>query len=120
MIVIANDIPLEGWTTINSFFDRVFSLVTTHIVTNIRVNLKDEKDDSATITAQAISYHVRPEDAFKEEDTSYTGGSLYDIEVVRDREQDVEGEIGGVWRIKRWGIKVLWTTGDKNVLHPEA
>lgn len=109
MIFIGGGFALEGWTAINEIFERVFTLITTHVISNIRVQLKDGQD-TAFLTAHAISYHVRPDDALKQEDTSYTAGSLYSIDLVRDRDD-------GLWKIKRWEIKVLWTTGDKAVLH---
>jgi hypothetical protein len=62
------------------------------------------------MTAHAMSYHVRPEDAFKPEDTSYTASSLYSIELVRDGRD-------GLWRMKRWEIRMMWTVGDREVLH---
>ena len=109
MIFIGGGFALEGWTAINEVFERVFTLITTHVISNIRVQLKDGQD-TAFLTAHAISYHVRPDDALKQEDTSYTAGSLYSINLVRDGND-------GLWKIKRWEIKVLWTTGDKAVLH---
>ena len=109
MIFIGGGFALEGWTAINEVFERVFTLITTHVISNIRVQLKDGQD-TAFLTAHAISYHVRPDDALKQEDTSYTAGSLYSINLVRDGDD-------GLWKIKRWEIKVLWTTGDKAVLH---
>jgi hypothetical protein len=109
MSVIAGPVTLEGWPSIKDFFHRVFVLTTTHITSNIRVELMDGAD-TANMTAHVISYHVRPEDAFKEEDTSYTASSLYDIDLVRE-------EKDGLWKIQKWDIKVLWTTGDKAVLH---
>lgn len=65
----------------------------------------------AKVTCQAIAYHMRPEDAMKQEDTSFTAGNLYDMDIVRD-----EGE-EGVWRIKTWKVQMLWMTGDVGILH---
>jgi ketosteroid isomerase-like protein len=109
MLVTAGTLTLSGWPVIEAYFQRVFELVTSHMTSNIRIQIH-EGGETATLTAHAMAYHVRPEDAFKEADTSYTAANLYDIEVVR-----VAGE--GVWRIKKWDIKVLWTTGDRGVLH---
>jgi hypothetical protein len=36
----------------------------------------------------------------KPEDTSYTAGSLYVIDLVKD----------GSWKIKKWEIRIQWTT----------
>ena len=60
------------------------------------------------MTCHAVAYHVRPDDALKKEDTSYTVGSLYSLDLVKD---------GGEWKIKKWAITIQWTTGDVGVLH---
>lgn len=109
MTVVAGPITLEGWTAINDFFSRVFDLVTTHITSNIRVELKDGAD-TASMTAHMLAYHIRPDDALKPEDTSYTGSCLYFIDLIKDSND-------GLWKIKKWDIKILWTTGDRAVLH---
>ncbi|KAJ8113276.1 hypothetical protein OPT61_g4566 [Boeremia exigua] len=104
MTWIGNGINIEGWTAIKELFERLFVLVTTHTISNIQVELKSAQ--SAILNAHAMSYHVRPEDAFKPEDTSYTASSLYQLELVKD--------VGdGLWKIKKWEAKVLWTTGDR-------
>ncbi|KAF2679608.1 hypothetical protein K458DRAFT_346581 [Lentithecium fluviatile CBS 122367] len=109
MTVVAGPTTIEGWTAISEFFLRVFVLVTTHVTSNIRVELKDGAD-TASMTAHAISYHVRPDDALKPEDSSYTASCLYFIDLIKDSND-------GLWKIKKWDIKVLWTTGDRAVLH---
>jgi hypothetical protein len=108
LTVIAGEFKLQGWDAVDKMFVRVFEVITTHVITNIRVQLKDE--DTACMTAHAISYHNRPEDAFKPEDTSYTAGSLYFMDLIKD-------ETDGLWKMTRWELKILWTTGDKGVLH---
>jgi hypothetical protein len=108
MVVVAGPITVDGWTAVSEYFQRVFAVVTTHITSNIRVELKDGAD-TASMTCHAIAYHVRPEDALKPEDTSYTAACLYYIDLVKDND--------GLWKIKKWEIKVLWTTGDRAVLH---
>jgi hypothetical protein len=87
-------------------------VVTLHSITNIRVELRDEDAFAASLTAHAIAYHMRPDDAFKPEDASYTAGSLYFIDLVKD-------QTDGMWKIKTWRIQVQWTTGDTKVLHPD-
>jgi hypothetical protein len=109
MVVAAGPVTLEGWPKISEYFSRVFDLITTHIVSNTRIELKDGAD-TASMTANALSYHVRPDDAFKPEDTSYTASCLYNIDLVRD-------SADGLWKIKKWEFRILWTTGDIKVLH---
>jgi hypothetical protein len=108
MTIAIGPTVVQGWTAISAFVDRVFEIITTHVISNVRIAVEDGAD-TATLSAHAISYHVRPEDALKVEDTSYTAGSLYDIKLVRNADD-------GLWKIKRWGIEILWTVGDRAVL----
>jgi len=107
--VVAGPNTIQGWNAISQYMSRVFLVVTTHYITNIRVELKDNAN-AAFMTAHAIAYHIRPDDAFKPEDTSYTVGGLYFIDLVKD-------STDGWWKIKRWEMKIQWTSGDKAVLH---
>jgi hypothetical protein len=54
---------------------------------------------------------MRPEEAMRPDDTSFTAGSLYDMEMVREEGSE------GVWRIKTWKVQMLWFTGDREVMH---
>lgn len=108
--VTAGPRVLQGWNAINDEFVKVFSLVTTHYITNIRVNLEEDAN-TASMTTHATAYHIRSDEAYKPEDTSYTAGCLYFIDLVKD-------EADNLWKIKKWVIQVQWTTGDIAVVHP--
>jgi len=109
MTLVAGPITIEGWTAISEFFLKVFVVVTTHVTSNIRIELKDGAD-KASMTAHALAYHVRRDDALKPEDSSYTASCLYFIDLVKDSND-------GLWKIKKWEIKIQWTTGDRAVLY---
>lgn len=109
MTVVAGPITIEGWTAISEFFLKVFDLVTTHVTSNIRIELKDGAD-TASMTAHALAYHVRPDDALKPENTSYTASCLYFIDLVKDSNDSL-------WKIKKWELKIQWTTGDRAILY---
>lgn len=109
MLVRAGGIRLEGWTVISAFFERVFDVVTSHLTSGIRIEV-EEGADTAFMTANSIAYHVRSEDALVMEDTSYTSACLYEIDLVK-------GGKDGLWKIRNWELKILWTTGDSKVLH---
>ena len=108
--VVAGPNTIQGWGAINESMSRLFLLVTTHFITNIRVDLKDGTN-AASMTAHALAYHVRPADALKPEDTSYTAGCLYFVNLVKDNTD-------GLWKIKKWEIKIQWTSGDRAILYP--
>ena len=117
-VMIGGGFTLQGWEQISSLFERVFQVVTTHFITNARVELveKNGEDEDrvkrARLTCHALAVHVRPEEAMSKEDKSYTAGCLYEMGFVRGEE--------GVWRVERWVIETKWTTGDVGVLHPGA
>jgi hypothetical protein len=80
-----------------------------HMTSNILVEIHEGRQ-MATLTAHAMAYHMRTEDASEEEDTSYKAANLYDIKVAS---VGAENE----WKIKEWDVKVLWRTGDRAFLH---
>ncbi|PVH93451.1 hypothetical protein DM02DRAFT_676840 [Periconia macrospinosa] len=104
---ISTMFTIEGWTALTTRFEIVFNLITTHITSNVRVELTGP--DTASLTCQAVSYHVRPEDQFKVQECSFTGYNLYDIDLVKD-------EADGLWKIKTWNIDVRRTTGDAAIV----
>lgn len=107
MVFVGGGFSVTGWDAINALFSRAFELITMHVISNVRVAFQDA--NTAWLTAHAVSYHVRPEDKDSVEERSYTGYSLYDVEVVRDGD--------GGWKIKKWEIRLLRTTGDKAIIH---
>jgi hypothetical protein len=109
--ITAGSMTIQGWESIDEWLSKLCSLpITTHFITNVRVNLKSEHSKTASLSAHAIAYHIRPEDALKPDDTSYTAGCLYFIDLLKD-EQD------GLWKILKWVIDMKWTTGDRAVLY---
>jgi pyruvate-formate lyase-activating enzyme len=61
VVLIASGVTIQGWNAIKEAFAKVFELVTTHYITNIRVELKYGAT-TASLASHAIAYHVRPED----------------------------------------------------------
>jgi hypothetical protein len=107
MTLVIGDYTMEGWKAISDFIEKVYSVVTSHVMSNVRVDVKDGAN-TAVLTAHAMAYHVRPEDTLKVEDTSYTVSNLYHIDLVKGDD--------GLWKTKRWEIKPLWTKGDKAIM----
>lgn len=88
-------------------FDTVSKLDTTHFISNVRINYV-EGASTASMTASALSQHYRPNTGKTPGATNFMGGSLYYVDVVRDTE--------GLWKIKTWRMKIIWTTGDVGVM----
>ncbi|KAJ5758370.1 hypothetical protein N7520_005526 [Penicillium odoratum] len=88
-------------------FDIVSKLDTTHFVSNVRIDYV-EGASTASMTASALSQHYRPNTGKTPGATNFMGGSLYYLDVVRDTD--------GLWKIKTWRMKLIWTTGDVGVM----
>jgi len=107
--VILGSRSVEGTDAIKEYiYDKVMPLHTTHFITNVRVDLKDGAD-TAYVTATALAYHYKPEDAFLPESKAYATAGLYALDVVKDGS-------AGLWKIKKWTLKLNWTEGDRSVM----
>ncbi|CAK7238145.1 hypothetical protein SEUCBS140593_010371 [Sporothrix eucalyptigena] len=89
-------------------FDRVALMDTTHSFTTPRVYY-EEGSDTARMTAVSLAQHC-PEGRGKEPDgPKYLVGGQYNVDLVRD-------SADGVWKIKKWVIKINWAQGDASIL----
>lgn len=125
-------LTLHGWgEQVKPFFERVLDeeMVTLHLMGSGRV-VEDgdggveearregsedrgrgvEGRERVKVMASVVAYHVKREDAVSQEERKYVAGTLYEVGLVKD-------EVEGIWKIQRWEIEVLWTTGDRSVLH---
>jgi SnoaL-like domain len=106
-IIAGTDRGFQGYDAIAEYmFTKVLPIPTTHLVTGVRVDLKD--DQTAYVTAHAVAYHWKPEDAFTAEGKPFTTGGMYYIDVVKDSD--------GLWKVKKWTLKINWTEGDRAII----
>ena len=89
-------------------YDGISKLDTTHFITNVRVNVKDG-DSTASMTTSALAQHYRTKQGMQADATRLLTGSLYSIDLVKDGKD-------GLWKMKSWKMKVIWTEGDWGVL----
>lgn len=106
---VGGGFSVTGWDAVSALFERVFGLITMHVISNVRVSFRD--GETARLMAHAVSYHVRREDKESVEERSFTGYSLYDLVIVKT------GEGPDGWKIKRWTADVLRTTGNRSIVH---
>jgi hypothetical protein len=81
---------------------------TQHIISNIRVDVKDGAD-TASLTAYAMAQHCPPGKGREVDAPKYLVGGEYFIDLVRDDED-------GLWKIKKFVLKAIWTQGDASVM----
>jgi hypothetical protein len=87
-----------------SVYDLVAPLDTTHIISNMRIDVK-EGEDTATMTAAAFAQHYRGGEGLTPDKKYLLSGSIYDVSLVKNATD-------GQWKILRWGITLNWTEGD--------
>lgn len=90
-------------------YDRVSKLDTTHFLSNVRVNLVDDHETKAKVTASALSQHYRTGQGNEPGASYLMSGSLYFVDVEKDATD-------GVWKIRNWKMKLVWTEGDWGVM----
>ena len=90
-----------------AIFDPVSKLDTTHFISNIRVNIIDDKTAKATFSAQA--FHYPPGEGVKPNAPRLVLGSLYAVDVAKD-------ESSGLWKIRSSVVQPIWADGDWSVM----
>lgn len=102
---------MEGFDTIHDkMFKFIGPLDTTHFITNTRVQLEDGANE-AVVTAYALAQHYKTGEGPDPATKRLLSGSMYQVDVVRD-------EIDGLWKIKRWTMKIVWVEGDRSIVTP--
>ncbi|TVY42688.1 hypothetical protein LOCC1_G006957 [Lachnellula occidentalis] len=94
----------------------VFSVDTTHLVSNMRVHLKTgstqagaaEGGNEASLTATVLAQHIAGGKGMEPGQNSLMSGSLYRAELIRDMD--------GLWKFKHLQIKATWVQGDYSVI----
>lgn len=104
-----NGSVMEGVAAIRAgCYDRVNKLDTTHFLSNVRLNLSP-CETKASITASALAQHFRAGEGNTPNTAHLTSGSLYFVDVAKDDKD-------GLWKIKSWRMKLIWTEGDWAVM----
>ena len=85
---------------------------TTHIISNVRVDIKDGAS-TASLTAKAIAQHCPPDKGGEPDSLYLMTGAMYFIDLVKN-----EGD--GLWKAKKWVMKLIWRQGDRVAMHSSA
>ncbi|PWY81749.1 hypothetical protein BO94DRAFT_148728 [Aspergillus sclerotioniger CBS 115572] len=107
------DNVMEGRQSIHdNSFANIAKLDTTHFINNVRVSLVEGASNKATITASALAQHYRAGEGNKPGATRLMSGALYFLDVEKH-----EGD--GLWKVRKWVMKLVWTEGDWGVMKGE-
>lgn len=86
----------------------ISKMVTTHLVSNVRVDITDSQN--AKVTASVIAQHVVAGKEF-EMGNKFLAGSVYLCDVVK---------VEGLWKLSSWKVKIIWTEGDRAVMNGDG
>lgn len=89
-------------------FDKAGPMDTSHTVSNVRVDLKDGAS-TAALTATALAQHCPPGKGMEVDGPKYLGASMYFLDLVKDESE-------GLWKVKKFAMKVIWVQGDPSVM----
>lgn len=107
--IIVGDTTTVGLEDITEHvFERIGVLDTTHLATNIRIDLKDGSD-KASLTSYTLAQHYRPGEGFKREAQQLMTGGTYYLDLGKDKAD-------GLWKVKKWIINFLWSEGDMSIV----
>jgi hypothetical protein len=80
---------------------------TQHIISNVRVDIKDST--TASLTCYALAQHAPPGQGPDPDGPKLMAGGEYFMDLVKDEED-------GLWKIEKWELKVIWRQGDRSVM----
>ncbi|KAM6484885.1 hypothetical protein HDV62DRAFT_388852 [Trichoderma sp. SZMC 28011] len=102
-----NDHTMKGLHEIHSKgLALIFKLDTTHIVTNVRVQMREESE--ASMTATVLVQHFAKGKGMEPGQRSLMSGSLYCAELANDTD--------GLWKFKHLKIRSIWVEGDYSII----
>jgi hypothetical protein len=85
----------------------IFSVDTTHMITNMRVHTKTDttkEQTEASLTATVLSQHFTKDKGMEPDQKNLMAGSLYRGDLVKDTD--------GLWKFKSLVVKACWASGD--------
>ncbi|CAI6094243.1 hypothetical protein V2G26_004698 [Clonostachys chloroleuca] len=91
-------------------FEMVGPMDTTHNVSNVRVDLKDGAN-TAFLTATSLAQHCPPGRGREPDGPKFLVGGQYSLDLVKNDANE--------WKIKKFGLKVIWREGDPSVMMPK-
>ncbi|KAK5685686.1 hypothetical protein LTR17_027011 [Elasticomyces elasticus] len=85
----------------------VGKLDTTHLATNLRIDIKSESE--AYVTTSFLAQHYRQGEGRNPAATRFLVGGMYFIDMIKD-------EKDGLWKSKHWKVQITWNEGDGSVM----
>ena len=94
---------------LGKMFNSVGPMDTTHTISNIRIDVRGEEAEEASMTCHAVAQHYRKGEGPDPSTKKLVSGGIYDVELVKDGSD-------GLWKMKRWALNLVWREGDAEVM----
>jgi hypothetical protein len=99
---------LESLSSIvTNVFDLIGPMDSTHMMTNVRVDLKEGADD-ATFTSFVLAQHCTAGKGKDPAAPKWLVGGSYTVALVKDAQDE--------WKVKKFVVDVIWNQGDPSVM----
>ncbi|KAJ9602558.1 hypothetical protein H2200_013101 [Cladophialophora chaetospira] len=109
-----NGVQMQGEDVIlDSVFNFVGPLPTTHSLSNIRIDVDNDTADRACMTAYAVAVHYRKDEGMDPTTQHFTSAGIYTMDMIKDSND-------GLWKIKKWAVKFVWFDGDRSITAREG
>ena len=86
-------------------FDIIGPLDSHHYLSNVRFTSIGERE--ASLTTYIFAQHKKPGEGMHPDKRGLLVGANYFVDLVREDE---------VWKVKKWGVRMVWREGDKSVI----
>jgi hypothetical protein len=84
--------------------DVVGPMVTTHMITNVRIDIKED-GKTAALNCYVLGQHAPPKTGEENDGPKWIVGAEYFVDLIKDNSD-------GLWKFAKWEINVLWTQGN--------
>jgi ketosteroid isomerase-like protein len=108
-IFIFRNKEIKGRDNIKAqIIDVVGPLVTSHAISNVRIDLKED-GKTAAYNAYVLAQHCPPGRGQENDGPKWLATAEYFVDLIKD-------ESDGSWKIQKWVIEILWAEGDVSVM----
>ncbi|KAK5714536.1 hypothetical protein LTR15_010718 [Elasticomyces elasticus] len=107
-VIVLDGMVISGRDDIRTkILGSVGKLDTTHLATNLRIDVKSESE--AYVTTSFLAQHYRQGEGRNPAATRFLVGGMYFIDMIKD-------EKDGLWKSKHWKVQITWNEGDHSVM----
>lgn len=109
-----NGTEISGFANVKSrTVDTIGRMDTTHLVTNIRIEVEDDSASTARMTANTLAQHYPEGMGPTASERRLLGGSRHSMVLIKDEKDEL-------WKVNNWVMKSIWHEGDRSVMKAQS